>query len=318
MKGSKPLSRRCWIVVRAGLVAGIAALLVAPTLITASENTETCGNFFTDDFDTTKWASASPHMILPGPEGVHGLFSNECVVRTFTVAQPHESLQVNLRYFAVGSWDTGEVASVTIAGVTGFSMVRTNPFLCDALWTIVGPPGFGTQAEVTFPNTTCYKDVSFMVAHTSVNPFQLAICGSINQSVDDEWFGFSNVSIDICAQSAPAGAVPDGNAVPGVPLTVNHDVGSDIILDWGNSCSTGDTDYEIYEGTLGIYYSHTSRFCTTGGATFFTFTPAEGSTYYIVVPQNILREGSYGRDSGGAERPPSIVNCLAQEIGGCP
>ena len=73
-----------------------------------------------------------------------------------------------------------------------------------------------------------------------------------------------------------AGRVPDGSTGP--PLLVAKAEGGQIRLDWGPSCFATDTDYEIYEGTIGSYYSHAQKFCTTGGATTKTFTQPAGNT----------------------------------------
>ena len=96
----------------------------------------------------------------------------------------------------------------------------------------------------------------------------------------------------------------------------------EITLSWDASCSSGDFDYEIYEGSLAtpagqFSYDHASRFCSTGGDTTKTFASAEGSHYYLVVPRNGVNEGSYGQASSGAERPASGSSCLAQSIGTC-
>ena len=101
-------------------------------------------------------------------------------------------------------------------------------------------------------------------------------------------------------------------------LTIAKAVVGQITLDWSISCIGTDDDYEIYEGTIGSYYSHTARFCTTGGATTKTLAPAAELTYYLVVPRNLGREGSYGARSGGAERPQGGGACLPQQIGTCP
>ena len=127
-----------------------------------------------------------------------------------------------------------------------------------------------------------------------------------------------SLTINFTAAATGAGSVPDGGRVPGTPLTVEHAAGGTIRLDWGASCSTGDNDFEIYEGSLDALYSHTMKFCTTGGTTTSTFLPAPGSTYYIVVPRNGPREGSYGSDGAGAERPQGAPACLAREIAVCP
>jgi photosystem II stability/assembly factor-like uncharacterized protein len=114
-----------------------------------------------------------------------------------------------------------------------------------------------------------------------------------------------------------AGAVPDGAALPGVPLTVTRLPGGDLTLSWGSSCEAGDDDYEIYSGTIGDFVGHAPLFCTTEGATAKTFSPAAGDLYYLVVPNNLTGEGSYGVDSSNAQRPPSALACLPQSISVC-
>lgn len=39
-------------------------------------------------------------------------------------------------------------------------------------------------------------------------------------------------------------------------------------------------------------------------------TPGAGSRYYLVVRLGTTSEGSYGKDSDGAERPPFTAACL--------
>jgi hypothetical protein len=112
-----------------------------------------------------------------------------------------------------------------------------------------------------------------------------------------------------------AGRVPDGST--GVPLRLDK-VGGMTTLSWGVSCQAADTDYAVYEGMLGNFASHDSRFCTTGGATTITFTPIANDAYYLVVPLNATHEGSYGKHSLGAERPQGLHACLPQSIAVCP
>ena len=102
------------------------------------------------------------------------------------------------------------------------------------------------------------------------------------------------------------------------PLAVALESNGDVTLTWGASCNAGDTDYAIYEGVLGQYYSHERRFCSTEGATTKTFTPAGGNSYYIVAPNNRVWEGSHGVDGTGAQRPAPVFGCLPRLIGTCP
>jgi len=97
-------------------------------------------------------------------------------------------------------------------------------------------------------------------------------------------------------------------------LSLGRGTGDDITLSWGNSCAVGDDDYAIYEGTLGSYYSHGAKYCSTNGATTLSFAPPGGSSYYLVVPTNGLREGSYGARSSGLERPQGDDACLTRKV----
>jgi Zn-dependent metalloprotease len=117
----------------------------------------------------------------------------------------------------------------------------------------------------------------------------------------------------VCTSENGSGWVPDGATVPGTQLTLEKS-GSNIALTWGDSCVASDSDYAVYEGTLGSFDTHTPRFCTTFGATTMTFAPASGSSYYLVVPQSVDREGSYGTDGAGNERPRSGSACLPQAL----
>ncbi len=114
-----------------------------------------------------------------------------------------------------------------------------------------------------------------------------------------------------------AGAVPDGWLVPGTPLSVEVAPGGALQLSWGASCAADDSDYAIYQGVLGDFESHVPKACTTGGLLTATISTGAGSAYYLVVPRNSFREGSYGRTSDGTERPEGVITCIPYEIGSC-
>ena len=89
-------------------------------------------------------------------------------------------------------------------------------------------------------------------------------------------------------------------------------------LSWGPSCLATDTDYEVYEGTIGNWTSHAPVVCSTGGLTTHTLTPLAVGSYYLVVPRKAFVEGSYGLDSNLVERPPSASACIQQSVAACP
>jgi hypothetical protein len=120
----------------------------------------------------------------------------------------------------------------------------------------------------------------------------------------------------MCKDLAAAGEVPSAG-VSGTPLTVSKGPGDQLTLSWGLSCSLEDTDFEVYEGRIGDFYSHAAKTCTTGGITGAAVDPGPGNTYYLVVPRNNLREGSYGHQADGLERPPGESTCLVQLVSGC-
>jgi hypothetical protein len=113
------------------------------------------------------------------------------------------------------------------------------------------------------------------------------------------------------------GSVPDGGPAAGTPLGVSRDASGDLHLSWGSSCRPEDTDYEVYEGTLGFFPSHAPRLCSTAGSTSATLTPADGDTYYLIVPVHGVLEGSYGVDGHGTERPAGVSACRPQVIRSC-
>jgi hypothetical protein len=117
----------------------------------------------------------------------------------------------------------------------------------------------------------------------------------------------------------PAGGVPDGAGIAGTMLTVSRS-GQQITLSWGASCSAGDGDYSVYEGTIGNYFQdHAPRVCSTGGLTSYTLSIGIGSSsaYYLVAPRNDTFLGSLGQSSAGVPRSAGESPCLPQWIGSC-
>jgi glucose/arabinose dehydrogenase len=114
--------------------------------------------------------------------------------------------------------------------------------------------------------------------------------------------------------AAGAGRIPDGTS--GAPLRVDR-AGTQITLTWGPSCLGSDTMYGVYEGLIGEWDGHKPRACTVAPTTY-TFTPNPGNRFYLVVPRNAQREGSYGQNSAGLERPAGAISCIDQNIQGCP
>lgn len=130
---------------------------------------------------------------------------------------------------------------------------------------------------------------------------------------DPAWMGAD------CSQvvPSPAGEVPDGSTIAGQQLLARKLPGGDARFFWAGSCFAGDDDYAFYEGDIGDFTTHLPVTCSTGGARNLTFTPGPDAHYYLVTPTNPDREGSYGRDSSGAERPESAEACAPPGVQSC-
>ena len=55
----------------------------------------------------------------------------------------------------------------------------------------------------------------------------------------------------------------------------------------------------------------------TESLTIAVIAPAPSSSYYLVVPRNLMREGSYGVDGSNVQRPAALAGCLPQLLGSC-
>ena len=88
-----------------------------------------------------------------------------------------------------------------------------------------------------------------------------------------------------------------------------------IVLGWGGSCSSGASDYAIYEGTIGAWYSHAAIDCSDGaGDRQELVSPAEGNRYYLVVPW-ARAAGLLRNRFGSAEIPREPLRARLQVLG---
>lgn len=94
-----------------------------------------------------------------------------------------------------------------------------------------------------------------------------------------------------------------------------------LVLTWDPPCNDATTpgqDFAVYRGQIGVPGVYTDLTCTTNDTRqWLAEAPANGS-FFLVVPQTSPSEGSYGRTSGGLERPPAFVACKPQNMASCP
>jgi hypothetical protein len=110
--------------------------------------------------------------------------------------------------------------------------------------------------------------------------------------------------------ATPAGDVPS--------LRLAKQRGGVVHMSWEASCSSTDVDDAVYQGRLGDFSSHVPLACSTGGANTFDMAEDGTSGYFLVVPLSPNREGSYGVDGDGRERPAAGESCIPQSVRTCP
>ena len=252
-----------------------------------------------------------------------------------TVATPDGSVALILPAGALGEPTS---VSITDSGMGTFFDVETSQGAMMALFQIrVQPSGLPLEVPATLALSWADANNDGLVDGTIAGEVGLQIieydapitdqcsqhgvpsltpwCDQAGNSFTTEIFSFSTIAPAVPLTGA--GAAPDGWLVPGTPLSVEVVPGGRLKLSWGASCAADDSDYAIYEGVLGDFESHVPIACTTDGLLNATILTSAGSAYYLVVPRNAFREGSYGRRSDGTERPEAFTTCVPHEIGSC-
>jgi hypothetical protein len=188
---------------------------------------------------------------------------------------------------------------------------------------VCDPSGFG-QGEMFLAGQTVVTDGSgFATFSIPASPpladgIQLAATATRLEEPGDVPRDTSEFSACLGVGAVTAAArVPDGADLPGAQLMVLSWVGNRYTLSWGASCSASDIDYAVYAGTLGDFTSHNARRCSTEGLTTATVGAVGDALYFLVVPLSENREGSYGVDGDGLERPAGISTCHPQLMGPC-
>jgi len=112
-----------------------------------------------------------------------------------------------------------------------------------------------------------------------------------------------------------AGPVPDGALVPGAPMTARYDSTLDLLtIDWQPTCNA--EGHVLYFGQLGNFGTYTEAVCDVGIDGTVEMTAPVGDLFWIIAGTNGTREGSYGLDSVGFERPSDggALCGLAQDL----
>ena len=186
-------------------------------------------------------------------------------------------------------------------------------------WGGVGPHGFIWTPEVGMRNLNQIvadagidlgtKYISHAVA---ISADGSTIVGAIYNSGT---FTFDAYRLRIGPPTIPE--IPNGeNTLYGPPLQLEKLGDGQLRLTWSPTCIGTESDYGVYQGTLGDFIHHAPVRCGTEGATEAVISPAPGDKYYLVVPFDGDYEASYGTNSDGTERPDGQLTCAPEQTSG--
>ena len=116
----------------------------------------------------------------------------------------------------------------------------------------------------------------------------------------------------VFALVATGGAVPAPGAVDG--LTVGKNGNGTLQLSWNPDCGNA-TTYGVYRGGLNIGYSSIQSepgLCAVSGQSTAVPEGPGAADFFLVVPNGLELEGSYGVDSTGEQRAPASRGCFPQ------
>jgi len=237
--------------------------------------------------------------------------------------------------------------STTISGVTFQPSELVRYTLLGAVptgWSLVGSeidfavstPGYRprhanvTGADLVGGDWVLVVDIPTRLAPWGSLPPPVALRGQVVRWDGVTWTRFLDMQasgapgwpnrVEVDALSCQANPGRIDSAIQQITLDKS---GTDITMNCPGSCSSGAEFYGLYEGAISSYYSHVRKpgMCQQVCPGAFTFTPAVGSSYYLLVPNNVKEEGSYGTYSASNERPQAALadRCVAvQTLTDCP
>lgn len=97
-------------------------------------------------------------------------------------------------------------------------------------------------------------------------------------------------------------------------LDANLGLTGDLELSWTPDCAQG-TAYSLYRGSLTAGYTSAAPvLCDLAATSAVLPAGNDPEEFFFVAPSDDLFDGSYGRSSSGAERPPLAVACHPQDV----
>jgi hypothetical protein len=174
-----------------------------------------------DAASSTGWSDAT--TTNTGAISLHGLWGGKTkrVEKTFQLPV-HSRLRVQARFWAIDSWNAGEVAAMEVCDSPGVQCVvwwsksRASPTACTGGWSeyhgtmpnpwkdesVIEGPG-RPNSPVDSPGHKCYFDIDVTMPHSrgaslpSTRSMTLSFTAGLDAPKIDEAWGFSNVTLSI-------------------------------------------------------------------------------------------------------------------------
>jgi hypothetical protein len=186
-------------------------------------------------------------------------------------------------------------------------------------------PPTAVRAEVRLLyQATSWEYMQFLWLQPSSNPLPAStFLADEGQNMLDAWLNARWDDADPNSTMAPpfemAAATATVTAALAVPGETSHqDIPSDLLLASYDS-GTGQidltytpacdaTDHTVYYGDLSnvSVYGYADAACYLGTSGTASFDPGPGSWFFLIVANNGVEEGSYGKDSIDLERPEAV------------
>ena len=194
----------------------------------------------------------------------------------------------------------------------------------------LAPDGIGSRVQVTTGGVHQYDYVSrgttFLGGSEMLTHFGLGTATSIDQILVT-WVDGATTTLTNIAANQTITISPSISGAPGVASTqgitadqlqarYNRFTGQ-VEIDYAPACNA--SNHTIYYGDLASVssYNYAGAACFRGMSGRAMFDPGAGSSFFIVVGNTGVIEGSYGTDSASAERPEDTATAgcdLAQDL----
>lgn len=166
------------------------------------------------------------------------------------------------------------------------------------------PVGAASAAIQLYYQQTSWEYIQFLwLENDGLSPF----LGNEGERMLDAWLntGMSE-PVEMETTTVVLGTVSGVPGEAGTLLVARSVTPGSLDVSFVPACDA--TDHNVYFGDLAQVstYAYSDVVCSIGATGDVTFAPGSGSVFFLVVANDGVREGSYGLDSDGLQRPEDV------------